>query len=183
MNVKCAYCGKKCEKSLGHYNRAIKIKAKLFCGQRCFGLNRRLKITDAEKKRLKAEYDREYREKNEKRLKKGRHEWFVKDYAANPEKYKKERQRKQKAHNEYCRRPAYKKRKKKYDQQYRAKKLYGKYWESSVALRQLADVVDNRQAKRDQKIFNKSQKRKRNANKNTQRKELESCSVGLYQPS
>lgn len=182
IEITCEHCGKKKKKQLGHVNRAKKMGNKLFCSFKCFGLSRRTNKTEAQKKEEKKKYDIQYREKNEQRLKKKRAEWFAKDYAANPEKYKKERQRRMKSHIEYCSRPEYKKKKKVYDQHRRAKIQYGEYGEAAIALLQLAAIVDNRQAKSDQKIFNKSQKRKRNG-KNSQRKELESSSVGIYQPS
>lgn len=180
VTVHCSHCGKDVEKYVGHVNRAKKEGAKLFCNQTCFGLSRRM--TDAEKKELKRLYDIEYRKKNEKRLKKVRHEYFVKDYAANPEKYREQRRKKQAQHNEYCRTKKYRKWKQNYDQQHRAKKWYGEFWEAAITLRNLQGVVDNRTAKQEQKVINKTQNRKRYANKNTKRKELESCTMGIYQP-
>lgn len=184
---RCFYCGSLLHKSAGHINRAKKLGAKLFCNQKCSGLASRTSETQEEKKIIKSWYDAFIRESMTDRQKaldkKRRHEYFKKQYAAHPEKYREERRRKQAAHNEYCRRPEYKKYKKGYDQQHRAKKRYGRYWESMVALVNLQTVVDNRQAKADQKIYNKQQKRKRNAKKHSKRKELESCTMGLYQPS
>jgi hypothetical protein len=154
MKCRCGYCGKAIEKSLGHYNRAKKMGNGLYCDRRCAGLGRR--TTVEEKKEAKRLYDIEYRKKNEKRLKKIRHAWFKKDYEANPEKYKAWRKKKQKAHNEYCRQPAYAAKKKEYDQGRRAKIQYGSYGEAAIALLQLASIVDNRKAKRDQDNINKS---------------------------
>jgi hypothetical protein len=162
VKVKCAHCGKNCKKSVGHVNRAKKVGLKLFCNQKCFGLSRRLKISVKEKKRLKAEYDKKYREKNEERLKDKRKEYFKKDYAANPEKYKKKRQRKYKDHLKYLQRPEYKQYKKKYDEQYHAKNKFGDYWEAAIALKNLDNEIDYRESKKQNKIYNKStQKRKR----------------------
>lgn len=181
IKVKCDYCGKSVKKYVGHVNRAKKLGAKLFCGKKCFGLNRRTNETAEEKKLIKYLYDTLliYGDGEGKRL--SSKIWFRKDYDSNPKKYKKRREKKQEYHNEYCRQPGYKKKKKRYDQQYRAKKSYGIYWESLVALLALQEVVNNRAAKRDQKIYNKSQKRKRNAKQNIKRKEFESCTMGLYQ--
>lgn len=183
----CCYCGEPLKKYIGHINRANKLGAKIYCNRTCAGLGRRSKETIEEKKHAKAWYDAFIRESmtdKERAIdKKKRHEYFKKDYAANPDKYRAVRKRKQDAHNEYCRRPEYRKYKKVYDQQYRAKKHYGKYWEAFIALCNLSGVVDNRQAKADQKIFNKQQKRKRNAKANAKRQELEKCTMGLYQPS
>lgn len=183
VKIKCDYCGKEHEKYLGHVNRARSIGANLYCDHKCMGLARRQYLSEETKKQEKADYDKQYREKNEKKMKKKREAWFKKDYAANPEKYRQARKRKQKAHNEYCRQPEYKKWKQEYDKKFRAKKIYGKLWESAIALNELAKIVDNRKAKAEQKCITKSQNRKRYANKNTKRKELESCTMGLYQPS
>lgn len=169
---------------MGHITRANKIGAPLYCNRTCAGLGRRSSETEAEKKAVKAWYDlfiRESRTERELRKdKKRRHEYFKKDYAANPEKHRQRRKKRQEQHNEYCRQPEYKKYKTAYDKQYQAKRNYGKYWEAFIALRNLQGVVDNRQAKADQKIFNKQQKRKRNAKKYIKRQELEKCSMGLY---
>lgn len=182
--VKCAYCGKEFEIATGQYNyRVVKHGLNIYCSRKHFGMARRMYLPTVIKKQEKAEYDKEYRVKNEKKLKKRQKAYFKKDYAANPEKYRQQRKRRQKEHNEYCRRPEYKKWKQEYDKQYRAKKIYGQLWESAIALNELAKIVDNRQAKQQQKSINKTQNRKRYANKNTKRKELESCTMGLYQPS
>lgn len=182
MKCKCHYCGKSFKIDSGDYNRAVKGGYNVYCSREHSGFGRRANRSQEEEKLIKYFYDRFIFLADE-TLKQKKSESFKRDYAANPEKYRKERQRRMKSHVEYCRQPNYKKYKKKYDQQYRAKKLYGQYWESSIALRQLADVVDNRLAKADQKNITKSQKRKRHANKNTKRKELESCTMGFYQPS
>lgn len=180
MKIKCAHCGKKVEKSTGHFNRAKKMGLKLFCSFKCFGLSRRKSIE--EKKVAKAEYDRILRIVKADELKKQRHEYFKKDYAANPEKYRAIRKAKYQKHLQYLRQPKYKNYKHDHDKRYHAKKKYGKYWEAAIALHNLRGIVDNRKAKADQKSINKSQNRKRYASKNTKRKELESCSVGIYQP-
>lgn len=179
VNIKCCQCGKTVSKNVGHVNRANKVKLKLYCNKKCAGIGRRTTIED--KKRVKKEYDINYRAANVDKIKKRAAEYFKKDYAANPEKYRKERQRKMKAHIEYCRQPEYKKKKKVYDRQHRAKIQYGDYGEAAIALFELASIVDNRQAKVDQQLFNKSQKRKRNG-KNSQRQKLESCTVGINKP-
>ena len=182
MKTVCAYCGKEFEAEAGAYHRATKKGLNVYCSRKHSGLGRRVSRTKRDRLLIKYFYDRFIWLADE-RLKEKKSASFKRDYAANPEKYRKIRKKRMKAHVEYCRRPEYRKYKQGYDQQYRAKRLYGEYWESSVALYQLANLVDNRQAKKDQQIFNKSQKRKRNANKNTKRQELERCSMGLYQPS
>lgn len=48
-----------------------------------------------------------------------------------------------------------------YDRKYRAKKLYGEYWESSIILNEIQKEYDNRIVKQENNLINKSQKRKR----------------------
>lgn len=183
----CAYCGNSVQIYIGYINKAKKIGAPLYCDRKCAGLGRRSNETESEKKEIKAWYDAFLREsmtdKERQADAKKRAAYFQKDYIANPDKYRQQRQKRQEKHNEYCRQPEYRKWKKEYDQLYRSKKYYGKYWEAFIALRVLQGTVDNRQAKLDQNIFNKQQKRIRNAKKFIKRQELEKCSMGLYHPS
>lgn len=161
VQIKCNHCGKKTKKSVGHFNRAKKLGARLFCNQTCFGKFWRHNKTIKQKKEEKAAYDLVYRQKNEVRLKKTRRDWQMKDYAANPEKYRKVRERKMKAHVEYCRQPEYKKKKKSYDERYRAHMLYGEFAEASLILKKIENIVDRQMARFDKNCYNKKQKRER----------------------
>ena len=88
--------------------------------------------------------------------------YFQLDYAQNPDKYREERQRRMPSHNEYCRQPEYRKYKKGYDEQYRAKKDYGEFWECAIVLKNLDNEIDYRESKRQNKLYHKSTtKRKR----------------------
>lgn len=107
MKIICATCGKESEKSTGDYNWSVRRGLKLYCNRTCAGIGRRtlhLK-TPEQLKAEKAEYDREYRKKNAERLKIEKAEWFKKDYYANLEKYRKQRQQRMPYHVEYCRKP------------------------------------------------------------------------------
>lgn len=184
MKCKCHYCGKQIEISIGQYNyRVLKHGLNVYCDRKCAGLGRRVNRTKEEQDLIQYFYWTFRQLSDPDRFKKQRAEYFKKDYAAKPEKYRKERQRRMKDHVEYCRQPKYREKKKVYDEQRVAKANYGEYWEAAIALHKLADIVDNRRAKQEQKTINKTQNRKRYANKNTKRKELESCVMGLYQPS
>lgn len=166
INIECSHCGKTIKKSIGHINRAKKIGLKLFCNKRCFGLSRRSNETIKERKFIKAIYDQLLtlsmtEEDGELELLQ-KMVYFQMDYAANPEKYRKERRRKQASHNEYCRQPEYKKWKKEYDEKYRAKKSFGAYWEAAILLKNLDNEIDYRESKRQNKLYHKSTtKRKR----------------------
>lgn len=162
----CAYCGNTAEKYIGHINRSNKLGVPLYCNKDCAGLGRRTNETDEEKKAYKQWYDlfiRESMDEDERILRSLQSlVLFHLDYRANPEKYREERQRKMPAHVEYCRNTEYKKYKRGYDEQYRAKKYYGDYWEAAIALKHLDNEIDYRESKRQNKIYNKSTtKRKR----------------------
>jgi hypothetical protein len=163
----CCHCGKEYTvKNTGSYNRSKRLGLPVFCNKVCFGLSRRTNETQEEKKVYKQWYDlfiRASRTEDEKILLSLQAlVLFHLDYKANPEKYKEERQRKMAAHIEYCRQPEYKKYKKGYDEQYRAKKDYGEFWECAIILKNLDKEIDYRESKRQNKIYNKSTtKRKR----------------------
>jgi hypothetical protein len=167
MNIAfiCDYCGKTSKKHSGHINRSRSIGAPVYCDRKCAGLGRRTNETPEEKKIHKQWYDlfirasltdeeRAIRRMNAAIL-------FQIDYNANPEKYKQERQRRMPAHVEYCRQPKYKRYKKEYDFNYRAKKEYGEFGEAVVVLIELEREIDVRLAKKENGLINKSQKRKR----------------------
>jgi hypothetical protein len=165
MIVKCVHCGKDTEKSTGHYNRAMKLGAKLFCSLKCCGLNHRINESNDEKVFIKSLYDlflRISRTDEEVDLEYLQNAVaFQLDYKVNTEKYKEIRRKRMPFHIMYCKQPKYKKYKQRYDEQYRAKKFYGEYWEAAIVLKNLENEIDARQAKRENKIYNKSIKRKR----------------------
>lgn len=167
MKGTCVYCGKTfTPKSTGQFYRSIRLGLNVFCGRKCAGLNRRTHETPEEKKVYKQWYDlfiRASRTEDEKILFSLQAlVLFHLDYRANPEKYREERQRRMADHIEYCRQPGYRKYKKEYDEQYHAKKKYGEYWEAAIILNKLENEIDNRQARKENKLFQKSSgKRKR----------------------
>lgn len=166
MKAVCAYCGIIFEKPTGEYNHSVKLGLNIYCNREHSNLGRRVNETEEEKKVYKQWYDlfiRASRTEDERILfSLQKMLLFHLDYKANPEKYKKERQRRMRAHVEYCRQPKYREYKKTYDEQYRAKKDYGEYWEAAIALKKLDKEIDYRESKRQNKIYNKSTtKRKR----------------------
>lgn len=116
-------------------------------------------VSDKEKKRLKAEYDREYRSKNRTIIKKKKAAYFQLTY--NPARAAIERKKTMPRHVEYCRQPKYKEYKKNYDEQHRAKKWYGEFFESAIVLKNVKKEIDNFRAKQDNNLINKSQTRRR----------------------
>jgi hypothetical protein len=110
MELICPICHKTYFRRTGHYNRSIKLGAKLYCSKDCFSAGRKLQFdkhlkTTEQLKAEKAEYDREYRKKNLEALKIKKAEAFKKDYAANPEKYREIRKKRMPQHVIYCRLP------------------------------------------------------------------------------
>jgi len=69
--------------------------------------------------------------------------------------------RKRNGHAAYLQTPEYRKYKKAYDRQRRCKIHYGEFWEAASVLFDLESEIDSRQAKAENNIINKSQRRKR----------------------
>jgi len=166
IKFKCDYCGKECSKYAGHVNRARKLNAGLYCDRKCAGLGRRTNETDEEKRAIKMWYDlfiNVSMTEDEKIFDEfSRAVYFQIENRINPQRYKEQRARRMPKHVEYCRQPKYKEYKKGYDEQYRAKKDYGNWWEAAIALKYLDKEIDYRESKRQNKIYNKStSKRKR----------------------
>lgn len=85
----------------------------------------------------KAEYDRQYRERNKAVLQAKKAQWFKADYALNPEKYKAKRMAKKEKHLAYCRKPEYKEKKKIYDRKLR----FGEYEECQRIMSEIFEIV------------------------------------------
>ena len=162
--IKCAYCGTDVEKENGAINRARKQDKPIYCGRMCFGLDHKGFKTGEQKRKEKREYDKQYRKENIVLLKAKKAEYFKQTY--DPEKARIDRKKRAGYHAEYCRQPEYRKWKKEYDREYRAKKLFGEYWECYLltldireeCLEQASDY-DIRKAN---ETINKAQQRKRN---------------------
>jgi hypothetical protein len=161
MKAKCSYCGKSFEILTGHYNRAMALGYGVYCSRNHSGLAKRVKRSKKEKKEIKRLYDLEYRVRMADKIKKDKAEYFKRDYADNPKKYERWRRNRKEWHNEYCRHPEYKEWKKAYDREYRAKKNYGPIADIFLVWLDLRNGIDNRFAKKQNNIQNKSQKRKR----------------------
>lgn len=142
--ITCAFCGNDAEILVGAFNRAVRKKARLFCGRRCFGLDRRINKTTEQKKEEKRIYDINYREANSALLKKKKRAFFQKTY--DPSAAKVYRKNRSHIHAEYCRRPEYREWKKKYDSDYRARE-YGPFAESYQVLVELTKEINTRMSK------------------------------------
>ena len=160
----CAECNTGFKRERGEANRTLKLTGYLFCSRVCVGIYKRLHKSTEQKKLEKAEYDRLYRSKNREALKVKKAEYFSRTY--NPEQSAIERKKNMHRHVEYCRQPKYKAYKQTYDQCYRAKKLYGEFWECSLVLNRLEIEVRDRSDFTERAslkgTLNKLQNRKRN---------------------
>lgn len=162
MKVICAHCGTEFEKKTGDVNRANKMGLRLFCGRICAGFGRRKNRTIEENKRIKAEYDKEYRVKNRERINER-----TQDYNSSPAgraMQKRNREKFKQSHLEYCRTEEYRNQyKKPYDQKYHAKKKYGEFFEAALILDQIETLIlpERKEAKIQKGTYNKSQHRKR----------------------
>jgi hypothetical protein len=162
MKFACAHCGKTADRPAGHVNRSRAQGLKLYCGRRCFGLDRRKHKTKAQKIEEKRLYDAEYRSKNLAMIKAKKAAHFRATY--DPKKARIDRKKKMPRHVEYCRRPEYKRWKREYDRQLRAKE-YGPFAEAyQLALelnREIKARSNNYEIRQANQTGNKAQKRAR----------------------
>lgn len=162
MKIACAHCGNKSDKPAGAVNRARASGLRLFCNQRCAGLAKKKHKTKAQRVVEKAAYDADYRAKNRRMLKAKKAEYFKRSYE--PAKARIERKKRAKAHAEYCRRPEYRRWKRDYDRQLRAKE-YGPLAESYLLCIDLNRVIKKRMTNYEiaqaNGTFGKTQKRRR----------------------
>lgn len=163
LQAKCDHCSGVFDVSTGHYNRAKARKARLFCSRECSGLGRRVDRSDAEKKRLKAEYDRSRRERLADLIKAEKAAYYQR--TKDPKKEAEARKKRMPRHVEYCRRPEYVKWKREYDRLYRAKKHYGEFAECFLLTQDIRQECLERQTDYEIRLaagtLNKSQQRKR----------------------
>ena len=159
--VKCDHCRKVVKRVPGQYNRTE--TGRNFCNKQCFYESRRIHKPKAQKVAEKRLYDMEYRRKNRKLLKAKKRAYFERTY--DPVKAAKERKARMHLHVAYCRRPAYRRWKKRYDNRYRAGKMFGPYAESFLLLQKIEREVSTRMTKHEVRqangIINKAQERKR----------------------
>lgn len=135
----CAHCGKPHGKSTSAINRAAKISAPLYCDKVCAGIGRRKHKTKAQKVSEKAAYDAQYRIDMAAILKAKKAAYFQATY--DPKAAAIVRKARMPYHVEYCQQPEYRKYKRKYDMQYRAKRLFGEFWEAALLVNEIHDAV------------------------------------------
>lgn len=140
IKVKCAWCHKGFPKTVGAYNRAQKISSPLYCSKKCFGLARRKNKSAKEKKRLKAEYDKNRRTEKAEELRAQKKAAYALWGPQHREEEREKRKKNMPKHIEYCRQPEYKEWKKKYDRRLRVAE-YGEFAECYELLEQLVKEI------------------------------------------
>lgn len=132
-------------KRVGCYNRAMRVGSPLFCSQTCSGIAHRTDTRTKEQKVAdKAEYDRQYRERNRESLQGKKANYYRENH--DREKEREVRQRRMPLHVEYCRRPEYKNYKREYDANRRASE-YGPFGEAYKDLVALTKTIRERRIK------------------------------------
>lgn len=155
--IKCPICKLDHSIAVGYVNQANKKGVPLYCGRKCAGVARQK--TKEEKVALKAKYDKEYRKNNFDKIKQRNRSYN--ESPAGRAMQKRNREKFKQHHLEYCRTPQYRKKKHEYDQQYKAKKVYGELWESYLLIKQLNKEIDDKEVRQINDLHNKTQKRKK----------------------
>lgn len=165
MKIKryCPQCNKLYEAERGALNRTVAAGLYHYCSRVCSGLAHRKHRSDEEKRALKSAYDAKRRIDEAEKIRATKREYHKRSY--DPVKAAAERALKMPRHAEYCRRPEYKAWKAKYDEQYRAKKMFGPFWESAMLLADVETEVLSRASRYEIDLQNgKLNKRKRREN-------------------
>lgn len=145
--ITCPQCQREVDKPVGAVNRAAKLGAPIYCGKPCSGLARRIYKAKTQKVAEKKLYDEEYRRKNRERLKAEKAAHFRRTY--DPVKAAIERKANMAKHVAYCQRPEYKQWKQQYDQQFRARKMFGPFAESFLLLQEIEKEIASRMSRYD----------------------------------
>lgn len=153
---------------MGEYNRAMNAKGNIYCSKYCSGVARKGNKSIEQKKAEKKAYDEKYRREKQSIIKERKKEYFKKTY--DPVKAAIDRKKKMPKHVEYCRQPKYKAYKKQYDRTYRAKLIYGEFYEAAIIVNEIDTITDSRETFREKKKYLKSTstKKRQNEQRNTQ---------------
>lgn len=143
-------------------------------------------MTLEEKKKLKREYDKEYRARNKERIKERKAEYFKKTYDPIKASEKRKTVEYRERHKLYCRREKYKNEYKiDYDRKYRAKKKYKDFNEAFLLLLDLEKEIRKRATAYEIRImhgnYNRAQKEKR-AYEKLKRSNIKTNTLGNIKP-
>lgn len=168
MQIKCYKCHSIFETKTAYFNRAVKIRAPLYCGRLCAGLARRLKSppNDEQRRAAKSAYDAKRREgtQREALLAKKREHYYA-NHERISAKLAEYRAAHMDRHVEYCRQPEYRAKKAIYDRRHRADIQFGDFSEAALLLsdveREIADRASKYEIYLTNGIINKAQQRRR----------------------
>ena len=150
--ILCPACGKKSWRTHSDINRARKLGVPIYCNRKCAGMGHRKKNPKTPRnpnwKAMKAEYDRKYRKKNRKALRKKKKAYFKRTY--DPVKAAVKRKETMPRHVEYCRQPKYKAYKRQYDKKLRAA-AFGEYADAYKTLLVLLKEIKQQEPDRFQR--------------------------------
>lgn len=158
----CMLCGYAFWRESGAVNRSERACLPLYCGKKCSGLARRKSLD--EKKEAKRLYDIALRNgaRREELLEKKRDAYRR---SFDPVKAAAVRKMRMPYHVAYCRQPAYRVRKRQYDETRRDRLTYGDFSEAAKLLRSVKEEVAKRATRTEIAIangtLNKAQERKR----------------------
>lgn len=162
VRVVCAFCKANVDLPTGHVNRARRGGSPLYCDRTCAGMGRRKNKSKAQKVEEKRLYDMEYRQKNLASITAKKAAYFRVTY--DPAAAAVTRNARMPYHVEYCRQPAYRKKKQAYDRVRRAAE-YGDFAEVymlSIDLnRAIKERATNAEIKYENETCNKTQRRRR----------------------
>ena len=161
--IMCPQCGTLIYKPVSAVNRARNIGAPLYCGKQCAGLARRKPCKTVEqKKEEKRLYDAQRRRVKAAELKIKHATYYRLHHDRVKEKAYRDAHKEE--HNEYCRRPEYKRYKSGYDLRRRANE-YGEFAEAYMLTldlnREIKSRSDNYEIRRQNHTGNKAQERDR----------------------
>lgn len=169
-DIFCPACHQWKPRENGVIARAKKVGLKLYCGRVCSGIGRRkdspISPRNPNWKALKAAYDKQRREKHGDRIRAEKKAYYARVGPLRREKEQETRKAKMPKHIEYCRQPAYRVKKEKYDRKRRAIIQFGKeFADAFLVLQQIENEIDSRidrnEIYRQNGLVNKSVQRRR----------------------
>lgn len=169
-NIFCPSCQQWRPRENGAIAQANKAGLKLYCGRVCAGIRRRKESPVSPRnpnwKTLKAAYDKQRREKHGDRIRAEKRAYYAKVGPLRRDQEREIRKARMPNHIEYCRQPAYRIKKEKYDRKRRATLQFGpEFAEPFLILQQIENEIDSRidrnEIYRQNGVVNKSVQRRR----------------------
>ncbi len=148
VTIRCCACGNDALRTSSEVNRAAKVGAPVYCNRTCAGLARRGEVrTDAERKQIKSDYDRQRRTDLHDQLKAEKRAAYEAKKAADIEAVRAQQRKQREAQkasgyrDNYLKTDRYKKYKHEYDLRTRSEEWYGEYAEAHRLLVELERLI------------------------------------------